>query len=324
MNGRFLALASASLVAILMPPASAMAPIGLVRAVVLVAPMADEGAPDLRERANLAFGAGRFAEAALCYQRLTVQDPDDAQAWYRLGMSLHSLKKYEDAAAAHHRAAQFSAQRAPALYNLACAEAMLGKGDESFKALGQATEAGFAQVALMESDMDLASVRNDPRFAAIVAKARENAADSPSRRFDFWVGIWDVYNPDGKLVGHSVVKKLHEGHVIEENWWSEGGTTGMSLNYWDPERNAWRQTWVDQFGQVVEYEGAFEDGAMRLEGWRIKPDGTRVMQRVAFTPNEDGTVRQFIEESSDGGTTWATYFDGMYVKRVLPVEKEPE
>lgn len=296
---------------------------GLARVVELAIAAGDE-APDLHHRAALAFNAGRFDEAVECYQRLTREDPDDAQAWYRLGYSLHALKRYEEAAVADHRAAQFPKQRAAALYNLACAQAMAGKADASLKALGEAVDAGFAQTALLDTDDDLASVREDPRFAPIAAKARENAANSPSRQFDFWVGTWDVYNPDGKLVGHSVVKKLHQGHVIEENWISAKGTTGMSLNFWDPERKKWRQTWVDQFGQVVEYEGAFEDGAMRLEGWRIKPNGTRILQRATFTPQEEGTVRQFIEESSDGGKTWTTYFDGLYATRVLPLEKEPE
>jgi hypothetical protein len=63
---------------------------------------------------------------------------------------------------------------------------------------------------------------------------------------------------------------------------------------------------------------------MRFEGEHVKLDGTRTLQRATFTPGEEGTVRQFIEASSDGGETWNVYFDGTYVMRVLPLENPPE
>ncbi len=34
---------------------------------------------------------------------------------------------------------------------------------------------------------------------------------------------------------------------------------------------------------------------------------------MTFTPQEDGSVRQFLEESSDGGETFSVWFDGRYV-----------
>jgi hypothetical protein len=39
-----------------------------------------------------------------------------------------------------------------------------------------------------------------------------------------------------------------------------------------------------------------------------------VLDRTTLTPLADGRVRQVIERSSDGGTTWTTGFDAMYVR----------
>ena len=41
--------------------------------------------------------------------------------------------------------------------------------------------------------------------------------------------------------------------------------------------------------------------------------------RMTFTPRDDGSVRQFLEESTDGGKTWSVWFDGRY----LPAGSEP-
>jgi len=34
--------------------------------------------------------------------------------------------------------------------------------------------------------------------------------------------------------------------------------------------------------------------------------------RGLWSPLPDGRVRQFFEQSSDGGETWATWFEGFY------------
>jgi hypothetical protein len=45
---------------------------------------------------------------------------------------------------------------------------------------------------------------------------------------------------------------------------------------------------------------------------------TSPLNRITWSPNPDGSVRQHWEQSSDGGTTWATIFDGLYVPREPP------
>ncbi|CAN5170593.1 hypothetical protein BH11PSE14_BH11PSE14_24070 [soil metagenome] len=50
-----------------------------------------------------------------------------------------------------------------------------------------------------------------------------------------------------------------------------------------------------------------------LGDWQVF-DKTGVVQRerITWTPNADGSVRQFWESSSDDGKRWTTAFDGLY------------
>ena len=52
-----------------------------------------------------------------------------------------------------------------------------------------------------------------------------------------------------------------------------------------------------------------------LEGEQPVADpktGQRQRDRITWTPNGDGTVRQLWESSTDGGATWSVAFDGTY------------
>ena len=61
------------------------------------------------------------------------------------------------------------------------------------------------------------------------------------REFDFWVGSWRVSDADGKTAGDNVISLEQGGCVLVERWRSAGGGTGMSLNYYDPAAQLWKQ-----------------------------------------------------------------------------------
>ena len=140
-------------------------------------------------------------------------------------------------------------------------------------------------------------------------------ADSVYRQFDFWVGEWDVFTPQGQKAGINRIEKLLGGCLLLENWTGASGSEGKSINYYDHIRKRWVQTWVDGQGGIISVEGAFEAGAMRFEGQHFYPDGRREPFCMTFTPQQDGSVRQFIEQSRDGGDSWYVWFDGRYVRR---------
>ena len=151
--------------------------------------------------------------------------------------------------------------------------------------------------------------------------AANPAAPSPgctaaeNRQFDFWVGRWDVY-PTGKdnLVAHSLIENLYQGCGIRENWMPLKGTGGGSLNSWVPAEKAWRQTWVDSSGARVDFKGGRHGPAMVMEGmWAgAAANGKDALVRMTYTPNADKSVRQFGQQSTDGGKTWTVSFDFTY------------
>lgn len=139
----------------------------------------------------------------------------------------------------------------------------------------------------------------------------------PRRDFDFWVGEWEVFTPDGKRVGENRIEPLFDGSALAEHWQGAGGIRGTSINAWEPLTERWHQTWVDSGGSLLLLDGALVDGRMVLEG-RAPSDerpGAVEQQRITWTPNPDGSVRQCWEVSGDAGATWRVAFDGIYRRR---------
>ena len=135
----------------------------------------------------------------------------------------------------------------------------------------------------------------------------------PYRQFDFWIGEWKVRTADGKAAGSSRITSILGGCVIFEEWTGAGGPSiGKSFNIFDASRKRWHQSWVDNGGTLAQFDGGLTDGAMILEGPAVGPNGVALRSRMTFTPLPDGRIRQQWENSSDGGTSWTSAFDGYY------------
>jgi hypothetical protein len=130
--------------------------------------------------------------------------------------------------------------------------------------------------------------------------------EDPTHAFDFWLGEWEVHDPDGRHLGRNSITAPFDNGAIAEHWRGDSGVEGHSLNAWDPERGCWHQTWIDSTGSILLLDGRFLDGAMVLEG--IDADAR---QRITWTVEGAG-VRQLWETSKDGGETWSVAFDGRY------------
>jgi hypothetical protein len=135
------------------------------------------------------------------------------------------------------------------------------------------------------------------------------------RQFDFWIGDWNVYGPRGKLAGRNTITRVYGGCVIREHYVGARGYTGGSLNIYDASRDRWHQTWVDNGGLLLELDGGFRDGKMVLEGETLDSTGAVQKQRITWEPLQAGKVRQHWQQSTDGGKSWTTLFDGTYTKR---------
>jgi hypothetical protein len=131
--------------------------------------------------------------------------------------------------------------------------------------------------------------------------------------FDFWIGEWDVFNPDGKQVGRNTITSMFGNGMVHEHWRGNGGVEGRSVNAYDAARGVWHQTWMDSTGGVLLLDGGVRDGAMVLEGLAPSGEDMSVVdrQRITWTPGDQGP-RQLWESSNDDGQTWTVAFDGRY------------
>ncbi len=143
--------------------------------------------------------------------------------------------------------------------------------------------------------------------------------DTPeSHQFDFWVGTWEVH-PNGadKIIAHSLIEKKYTGCAIRENWMPVGQELkggGGSLSLYEPRKRQWRQAWVDSSGTRVDLDGAFADGIMSITGtWEnFAGPGKDALVRMRYQLQPDGQVRQWGDNSTDGGKTWQPSFDFLY------------
>jgi hypothetical protein len=156
-------------------------------------------------------------------------------------------------------------------------------------------------------------------LAVVAATAVHAAPSAPCaapehRQFDFWVGDWRVIKPDGSFAGINRVSQEYGGCVIHERYVTGKGYTGESLNIYDASRKVWHQTWVDSGGLLLTLEGRWDGKSMVMEGSAPGPNGGLSKQRITWTPNADGSVRQ-LWEAADSKGTWTVAFDGTYTKR---------
>jgi tetratricopeptide (TPR) repeat protein len=119
-------------------------------------------------RAETPYLEGRWAEAEAAYQQYVESNPGNAFAWNRLGTSQVQQKKYGDAVTSLERAIEIGGGAPVDFYNLACAYALSGAPDKALDNVERAIAAGFKRRAQYETDPDLASLRELPRFRALM------------------------------------------------------------------------------------------------------------------------------------------------------------
>ncbi|MDX1624181.1 MAG: hypothetical protein R3199_09385 [Gemmatimonadota bacterium] len=147
--------------------------------------------------------------------------------------------------------------------------------------------------------------------AAAHAQAPPDCSAPEHRQFDFWIGEWEVFDPEGEKVGENTITAIQDGCALREEWESVGDHAGTSLNFYDRDTGRWYQTWIANNGNDLHLTGGLEeDGTMVMESLL---EGER-RDRITWIPADDGSVRQVWDVSIDGGETWKTGFEGRYVR----------
>ena len=135
--------------------------------------------------------------------------------------------------------------------------------------------------------------------------------------FDFWVGEWDVYPNGGDTkVADSRIEKVSAGCAIRETWMPLKGRHGTSLSAFDPETGAWHQLWIGGTPGRIFFDGGPAEGSMVLTGyWGKDAGGNPSLVRMTYSVQDDGSVRQYGQASTDHGVTWSDSFDLIYRRK---------
>ncbi|MEM7353323.1 MAG: tetratricopeptide repeat protein [Acidobacteriota bacterium] len=279
----------------------------------LLAPGIEATQQTLADKAATAFTAQEWQAAAEAYGELTRAEPENGAAWFRLGRSRQALGKADDALKAYEKAlaAGFNAQLTR--FEIARSHAAKGEAETALGLLREVANAGPSRLILSRFEAS-------PELAGLDAKAilEISAALTPCntpeyRQFDFWLGDWAVESPtNGTALGRNHVTSHLGGCALLESWTSAGPQQGMSLNYYDSRDRSWNQIYIDDSGNVGNWpplKGGLVDGEMVLES----PADATPRTRWTWSDLGHGKVRQRAESSTDGGKTWNTGWDSIYV-----------
>jgi beta-lactamase regulating signal transducer with metallopeptidase domain len=261
--------------------------------------------------AQTAFNSADWESASKHYQEILKDDPDNGLAWFRLGYALHSQAKFKEAIQAHKQAANYPKAKHIAIYNWACALCRINQHDEALAKLELAIKEGFQSYKILSEDVDWIALRDDPRFVSLLDKLHELNGDV-YRQFDFFIGDWTVTDGSGKTLGYNLVTADAKGYLISEKWTGADGSTGSSINFYDPADNLWKQTWVNGAGNVLRLSGVFREGAMYFKGESIQKNGTKEQIRMTIAPIENQKVNQTVFKSTDNGQSWVQSYNVIY------------
>lgn len=295
---------------------------------------------ELNEQASQYYGESDWNKAIVSYSQLLKIQPSNEQAWYRIAHANIQLEQGKQALAANQHLA--SATQIPAhlvLYQKAQALNLMGQEQDMWHALEQAATAGYRNINDLDNNPIWKNAKEHKQFLQVKQWVDKNVRpcmyDDSYRQFDFWLGQWEVYGnleKTGPLFGHNSISRTEQGCLIMEQWRGASGSTGTSMNYYDGIQKQWVQRWVSGGGIVIDYAGGLINNeentkSMQLIG-KIYYAATQQQPQIrdfrgTWTPLADGVVRQFFEESIDGGAHWYSWFDGYYfpIKEVDNNEK---
>ena len=272
------------------------------------------------QEASALLAASKNEEAATAFQSLIHADGRDLNAWLGLGHAQENLGQTEKALTAYSRVIELSSipvfQTRMAMVSIASVYAAKGDREKAYEWLTKLTDShpASAFLAIVTGTKAFASLKDESRFKQVVEQIKP--CNSPEyHQFDFWVGSWDVENPQGQTVGHNDVNRMVGGCILQENWASlRASVSGTSFNFYDSRDKKWHQDYYDNSGSMGNYPpltGEWREGKMVL----LSAPGIRPQSRWTWYELAPGRVRQMAEQSSDSGQTWSITWDSIYVRK---------
>jgi len=133
----------------------------------LLNPSLDERGQDA-QLAGIRMRSGNVAAAIKLYRQALDGRDGPAGTWFQLGQALFRAERWDEAIDAFHHAASDPDIAGRSWYDAACASARKGDRRGALDNLRKAVGAGYRAKKSIASDKDLASLRDDPAFRAIL------------------------------------------------------------------------------------------------------------------------------------------------------------
>lgn len=251
------------------------------------------------------------------YSALEENGSESPQDWLALATSARSAGELEVAVKALDKAAKYELPPVRVGLERARIHVASGQPGKAIVALQEVADLGFTAVGVLSGDPVINSLAGHSKYDSLIAAMSVQAYPCAHMDgfgdFDFWLGSWDVHLANGAQVGKNTIEREERGCVLIERWTNSTGGTGMSINYLDKATDEWVQIWNAEGGSQINIRGGLIADAMRMEGYlHTVGNGTTVPFRALWAPLPDGRVRQFFEQSNDGGETWVSWFEGFY------------
>jgi len=132
-------------------------------------------------------------------------------------------------------------------------------------------------------------------------------------QFDFWLGEWNVYDIQEKLVGINSITKGSKNCLIFENWVKDA-RRGNSTFFYNSIDDSWNQIYTDNIGFVLKLKGNIFNNTMTLKSELIEGNNKKYYNQISWILNKDGSITQLWEIYNEDEIKISEVFQGIYKK----------
>ncbi len=165
---------------------------------------------ELLAQAQAKTNSQAWAEAAALWEKVIARNPVEGNYWNQLAGARYRAKEYRMAITAYEKVIALGAGFPwSAAYHIARCHASLGEKEAALKWLERSFEMGFRDLRVAQTDADLQSLRDDPRYRKIVALADT----SKMSRDEGWRYDLQLLTREMKRKGYAFVRPVSKEEI---------------------------------------------------------------------------------------------------------------
>ncbi|HXH62466.1 MAG TPA: tetratricopeptide repeat protein [Fimbriimonadaceae bacterium] len=246
-----------------------------------------------RNDADSAFAAQEYKKAIPLYRKVVEENSLDAEAWFRLGYSLHTQRQFRDAIDAYQKALDMKYFTLTTRYDIASAYARLGDKDRSMKSLRDAVLGGYFVPQQIRSDRDFRDYQGDPEYEHIIEMARDGIKNYANNdHLDWLLHRWTAGEQEVSAT------LLSRGFAVALVFTDDSKQTTYVFLTFDAIKSTWNAQGAGD--DDATYTGIVDavPGALTIHGTTVV-DGKEVDSRLRLA-SENGGLTATWQENTGG------------------------